>query len=1060
MKKKLLSIFFLIVVLSQSFAGIMEKPRKVYAFSTEYFDILFPEDSLKTAQIIAGNADQLYNQAVSGLDSTSLKSRMNKKFPVIISPDSDQFSVTYTPVPYNRIVIYEAVPSINDSHFTDILLSSFYSELIRAVYQSYLGPKETVISKFITTDSFQPVYLENMPFSFLEGIQFLKEGDELSALNNGSSDSDTSSSFHESAYIRKNPQGQMNDGYFLQILSQAKLEDKFPDFIQTLGSQDVYPGSEIIQAAGAGFCAYILQRWGSQKFSQLWKNAGSFTLYLTEGIFKKVYGLSITDAWKDFENSVPLPVDLENLNKLEKQSALLFQYENKGLYKELINSPYGLIWYDDIRHEVALCNQDSLYKGRQLLFIADNVTRLSLSPDGRFLITSFQAGTLHEELPKNQIWIYDLKNRVLTGENLNLRDAFIVILKDGTYCIAGIANNKTYSSIQIYSSAELNKQIYKIKSKNNSYKTKLLYEKKFASDSIPFTPISVSSEKMYAVLNSRNDFYLYSWNFKSDEELFYALPEGTKIRNLNLNQNPYNTQNFSSSILTYEYVQPESPDINFTRFGFSFLNENNEPEQTWFLKNNLSGGANYPIIKGNDLFYAAKKYDHGEIRSINLQKLQFVNTSITQVELSTSYDDEIFDAVNQSYNIAKNSLFNYEQKPYKQITDVFKGTVYPFAPVKEISVVDKAERAAGIGVTFSSLADKYSSNLIVLSAGIGFLDLSFDKYLNPNDKILEEIEKEYLEKYRDHSAAFFYSNTATPVDISVGSLYKATKYGDYNLKSLIGTTWTLPLGMAFRKLNFNMELDYNASTRFRDSIYSDLYPSKPGKTKLKDSYQDFEFSYTIEYTNLHKSGFSPYEQRGFSAAISTNIIWDYNLPMLEPTDSTDLFRVKDFATNTFTAPSQINLGLSGQAKIPQLSFIKDYNNWILCFPSALEFELFKTNGTAFEVKTETLIFGREIQNGFNFLHLYFSRIGLKAGYDYSLIYDTDKVSAPDVRDFSRFYYAFVNTYIQDKLIVSAEVDFVPAIGILSSALMNLDFTYEYYIRSNSSKFSVDFEIKL
>jgi len=645
----------------------MEKPRKVYAFSTEYFDILFPEQSLLTAQIIAGNADQLYKQATSGLDKTSLKSRNNKRFPVIISPDSDKFSVTYTPVPYNRIVIYEAVPSIDDSHFENILLSSFYSELIREVYQSYTGPFETFLTKIIKTDSFQPVYLENMPFSFLEGIQFLREGDELTVLDNSNDDS---------AYIRKNPQGQMNDGYFLQILSQAKLENQFPSFIQTLGSQDVYPGSEIIQAAGTGFCAYILQRWGIEKFSEMWKQAGSFTIYLTEGIFKKVYGITISQAWKDFEAAVPLPADLDNLNQLEAQSSLLFPHENKGLYKELLNSPYGLIWYDDIRHEVALCNHDSLYKGRQLLFIADNVTRLSLSPDGRFLIVSFQAGTLRDELPKNQTWIYDLKTRLFTGENLNLRDACIVIFGDGTYGIAGVADHRNYASLQIYFCGELTKEVFKTRKNNIKYKTKLLYEKKFPANAIPFTPISVSSNEMYTALNFCNNFYLYKWNFTTDEEAFYALPEGTKIRNLNLNNNPYNTKNFSSSIITYEYIQPDDQNMNFTRFGFSFLNSKNEPEQTWFLKNNLSGGVNYPAIKGNDLFYASKKYDHGEIRNISLEKLKFDNIVLHQVKLVLDNSNTLLTSKeNETFNITRNSLFDYEQKSYKQITDVFKGTV-------------------------------------------------------------------------------------------------------------------------------------------------------------------------------------------------------------------------------------------------------------------------------------------------------------------------------------------------------------------------------------------------
>ena len=78
--------------------SVLSKPYKVYVLKTEHFDILFPKQSMKTAQIIEQNIETLYQKALQ-----SLQSNVKLHIPILISPDSDEFSVTYTPNPYNRI---------------------------------------------------------------------------------------------------------------------------------------------------------------------------------------------------------------------------------------------------------------------------------------------------------------------------------------------------------------------------------------------------------------------------------------------------------------------------------------------------------------------------------------------------------------------------------------------------------------------------------------------------------------------------------------------------------------------------------------------------------------------------------------------------------------------------------------------------------------------------------------------------------------------------------------------------------------------------------------------
>lgn len=1003
----------------------MERPRKVYVISTDFFEILFSEKSIHTAQLLAQNADNLYRQAQSNIQVEN-----NRKISVIISPDSQEFSINYTPHPYHRIVVYEAVPEYEDSFSEQNLLTTFYNELIHQVFQSVKSPLVAQISKILKSDKIQPVYLENMPFSFLEGIQFVEE-------------KNLSEDFHINNF---------KDTFFLQIMSQAKLENKFPPFLQASGVMDIYPGKLIAQACGSGFCAYIQQRWGLEKFYEFCKNCGSFNLYSTEGVFYNTYQVPLNEIWNDFMDSIPLPADLNNINQLEEKSIEILPQENKGLYEHLLYSPYGIIWYDKIRHEISIYKPENNYltqensglAGRKLLFLADDVNRLSLSSDGRFLVLSFYKKGFRENLAKNQTKIFDLKTQLFTGDNFNLRDSCLVKLEDGSYAIAGIYDNNSFASLQIQTADKLNKLIAKELNQETekSNTQKIIYQKDFSSDTIPFSIVQIGEENLYSILNSKGRQFLYQWNYVTGKDYFYKIETQTEnstnannsviIKNLSVNENPYKNS-AEASILTFEYSIPSvNNEVNFARYGFIFLN-NAEPSQIWLCKNNFSGGMHFPIIRQNDLYYSSIKYDHGEIRKINLNQLEFSNEKITSV-LNILNDE------NAEISSAKTELIK-DLKAYHQFPEIFKGSVIPFMPIKQISVKNEAELWPGLGLTFRSYSDRYANNQIFASAGFGYADLTYEKYTNLSNEDEMQIQSVLNDEKINYSAAFLYDNSSTAANIYTGAIYKGTKNGDYNLKALIGSSLTIPFGMKFRKLIFNLQTDYNASTEFRNLVYSNLYPVLPPKTVFTKAYQNVCFSYEIEYTNIHQFGFSPYELRGFSAALTTNIFWDLGF------------------NAAFTNPSQINLGFNANAKIPQLSFIKDYNNWILCFPTSIDFELFQTNGKAMGIKTELLLFGKEIQNGFSFLHLYFSRFGLKLAYDYALIYDETRVSPPDLRDFSKFYYSFVNTTIKDSISITAQSDFIPAIGFLSSALLHTDLIFEYYLRTKSAKFSMSLKFE-
>ena len=75
-------------------ANVLGRPRKMFLIKTEHFDIIYSNLSEETALLLVQNADALYEKAANALGAEN-----NLHMPVIISPDSDELSVTYTSSP-------------------------------------------------------------------------------------------------------------------------------------------------------------------------------------------------------------------------------------------------------------------------------------------------------------------------------------------------------------------------------------------------------------------------------------------------------------------------------------------------------------------------------------------------------------------------------------------------------------------------------------------------------------------------------------------------------------------------------------------------------------------------------------------------------------------------------------------------------------------------------------------------------------------------------------------------------------------------------------------------
>lgn len=997
-------IFLFFVITFANASGVLARPRKVYEIKTQYFDILFSEESKEVADYLSKNADALYEKAKSKLNSDA-----HFRMPVVISPDSDVLSVEYTSQPYNRIVVFDAVSNEEQLVFSNPLEELFYHEVFDAIAMSKMDKFNKFIHNTIGGDTYLPVSLINLPFSFVHGFGYWEENSENA--------------------------GRLSDAYFLQILSQAKLEKKFPKWIDITVVPDVEPTEELSIAAASAFTAFLINQYGIEKYAEFWEECGKIHAYFAAGIFKKVYKQKIEDVWTVFEDSVPLPDDLEKIEYYEQTAQKLFS-EADSNYENIIFSPYGLIWYDSIRHEV------DIYKDkRKKLFYADEVERLDLSDDGRYLAISYISFKNYEVFKKYQAEIYDLKNQNSICRELNLRDVTFVKLASGQTAIAGINVEAKISELKVIELKAL-----------GAAEDKTVYSKLFERNTVPVNPVCAGDGKILYIISKNKNQCLVSLEIETEEEKYFQINQSKKIKNLRRQKKG------DEVFYTFNFIPKE--ETAFTRMGYFSLSETGDIEKISFQNGDVSGGVNFPVFVDDKIYFSSKKMAHDELVILPFDEFSFTdeNGDGRLVEGSG-----MFEYYQPDLSEITEKIKNKELKKYYPVKYLYHLTVLPFFPVKTISMDEGPLFWPGLGVTIRTKADPFNNNELLFSASWNYLKLNFKWNFSVPDKLqqLMDIDSEIGDKNK--SFVLFFENTSTPVDIKTAAFLRYNFDGEYDFNTMVSTSWKIPLGMDFRKLNFNIQGSYNASTDYFDVNMRDAYKSKKDWPSFNDSYVLIEASSTIEYTDLHQSGLSAFEQAGFKVGVRVYSMWDmYTIKMQEKEKEaaqeagiSDKIFNRSFDLNI----TQLNIALYGMLAIPKLLPIDSQNDWIFSAPTTLSAEVMNKTGTAIQLSTSTLIFGKEIHHGVPFWNLFFNRLGLKGGYTFYLNYDTQKVALPDIRTANYYDVIFENSFIQHEFYLLFDMDWMITIGQLSKTKINTQFKASYYPDTNGFMFDLNFECK-
>lgn len=400
-------------------ADLFSPDRRLEVLETDYFSFIFPAESKTAVEYLAGFADDAYREIAALLGTSPLQ-----RFPVVMTPDSEELNGYFTWVPYPRIVLYQAPTDMNSSlgSFNDDLRKLFYHELTHAVTLTIRsGFEKAVVTVFGSPLSASTCLA---PLSFVEGVTVSLES--------------------------RDGAGRAADPLSGAWLRQDILEGRWKSFTQAAGAWDLHPGRGLYYIYGGYFSRYLQERYGIEAYSQLWRRFGAASVFkpldesiLGGGRFSDVYGLSLTDAWNDFRNSmtprVPVFMTAEPLRRFSGITAMA--------------AGGALVYYADSDAETVYSYDTKTGTEKALFRAGAEISRLDVSPDGSKLLLStirYNAG-----FPRLLLKTWDFRTGRLEDLPMaGIRDAAWL---PGSTSIVGIAIDGYQTDLVVASGAKTTK---------------------------------------------------------------------------------------------------------------------------------------------------------------------------------------------------------------------------------------------------------------------------------------------------------------------------------------------------------------------------------------------------------------------------------------------------------------------------------------------------------------------------------------------------------------------------------------------------------------------------
>lgn len=262
---------------ASAWANLFVPARPLRRTSTRYFDIVYPEDLGAQARALAAYADDVYGEVAAFFGA-----ERRLRFPVVLTPDFESANGYFTVWPHRHIVLCVA-PTDPDEEL------GFLADDLESVFRHELAHAVSLTMRPSFWNALAAVFGDPAGLSYYTTPASLSEGGAI-------------------ALEGMNGYGRAADPLTRSGVAQDALEGRFLSFWEAAGAWDRYPYGRVPYSYGALFTEYLREKYGDDSYRELWRRMGKGLLFpglgdflSIKGVFHKVYGVPLKDAWRDFE---------------------------------------------------------------------------------------------------------------------------------------------------------------------------------------------------------------------------------------------------------------------------------------------------------------------------------------------------------------------------------------------------------------------------------------------------------------------------------------------------------------------------------------------------------------------------------------------------------------------------------------------------------------------------------------------------------------------------------------------------------------------------------------
>jgi hypothetical protein len=915
--KKIFPPLGILLILSSFSFSVFDYLPELYFIKTKYFDIIYSKNSRETAFYIASFADETFEKLQS-----ILKTNHKERFRVIVSGDVEEANGYASVTPsYTTIVIFNVLPPMDSTvvNSKEFFKMEFLHELTHAmslnIRNGFLEFLSGIFGNWLWSAS-------SMPMSMMEGITVSFESLE--------------------------GEGRINYPLIKQEIQQDIYEKKFRTPLQANGSYDGYLARHNFYHYGGYFSFYLQQKYGMEKYVQLWKNAlespiagigGAFFLNSSLWSFlspydqlKPIVGLaplavenvfvyplayyatykkSIDEEWKEFEKF------MEYKGKILVNTNLLTPPQKFNIeYPVCVNKKiYFIDHFDE-----GIVEFDIESKKYRFILLGEGINSISVTKDGKNLIVNRSYyRDRKNEIVKIFARKFDIKNKRFFGKKYEgVREASFFNDK-----LVAIKLRKHFTDIVM------------IDEKGN-FETLVSGNE----NTIFGNPVQLNEEEVAFIVNDSGKMKIGRVNIYTKET--YLLDVNIKfIRNLAV----YDEK------IYFSYNDEEG----FYKLGFV------DKEKIYLDDRNFSGGIFYPIAYNGEIYYVGK-FSEGdtilklpEERNLKTYDLKWVKKS--------------FDKDKTETYIAK---FNKDEKKYLPFFDLLPRAWIPYLSFQGEDIF-KGIDGAGL---MMYMVDPYRFNTIRLTGVYNYL-------LNFANLQLD------------------WECSALPLHFNIGGYDRLIYYDDVNLYSSIipkvipyyirytgayADLWNvINLDEPNQYIKIGERVGFNQILMDYDYITNLLLSDRYVRSSPYDWY--FVYSRYIVFTTYLKfanySMYHPYKFYDGNRGFEVNLFFDYYYSLTNSLGiNTNIYQFEggvDYYLYYLPVLVKLFGGYSAER-----SFRLSGNNRFLYnhFLNMYEYKEIKDSYQWYgggDISVRILNF--EIQNGISFIpFLYFNRLYITTGY--------------------------------------------------------------------------------